>query len=82
MAESKRNIALKFCIFGYKTIYTKMDKEQLRKEFNDFLDSASDATVNDFLKFLKDRKAEKSEHQDTPKKGSSEDGLSFENRSN
>lgn len=74
--------AWKFCIFGYKIIYTKMDKEQLRKEFNDFLDSASDATVNEFLKFLKDRKGQKSENQDTLKNGLSEDDLSFKNRSN
>lgn len=59
-----------------------MDKEQLRKEFNDFLDSASDATVNEFLKFLKDRKGQKSENQDTLKNGLSEDDLSFKNRSN
>ncbi len=59
-----------------------MDKEQLRKEFNDFLDSASDATVKDFLKFLKDRKAQKSGDQDTLKNGLSEDDLSFKNRSN
>ncbi len=72
----------KFCIFEYKIIYTKMDKEQLRREFNDFLDSASDDTVNDFLKFLKDRKAQKSGEQDTFKNGLSEDDLSFKNRSN
>lgn len=59
-----------------------MDKEQLRKEFNDFLDSASDATVKDFLKFLKDRKDNKSGDQDTFKNGLSEDDLSFRNRSN
>ena len=59
-----------------------MDKEQLRKEFNDFLDSASDATVNDFLKFLKDRKAQQSGDQDALKNGLSEDDLSFKNRSN
>lgn len=33
-----------------------MDKEEIRKEFNDFLDSASDETIRDFLRFLKDRK--------------------------
>ena len=59
-----------------------MDKEQLKKEFNDFLDSASDATVNDFLKFLKDRKAQKSDNKDTNKNGLSEEDLTFKNRSN
>ncbi|CAM4250432.1 hypothetical protein [Gillisia limnaea] len=59
-----------------------MDKEQLRKEFNDFLDSASDDTVNDFLKFLKDRKAQKSGNKDTLKNGLSEEDLSFKDRSN
>lgn len=36
-----------------------MDKENIRKEFNEFLDSASDETIKDFLKFIKKRKAEK-----------------------
>lgn len=34
-----------------------MDKENIRKEFNEFLDSASDETIKDFLKFIKERKA-------------------------
>lgn len=37
-----------------------MDKEQIRKEFNQFLDSASDETIREFLQFIKDRKAKKS----------------------
>jgi len=44
-----------------------MDKKEIRKEFNDFLDSASDETIKDFLKFLKKRKEDKeiSEETDT-----------------
>ena len=61
---------------------SKMDKEQIRKEFNEFLDSASDETVKDFLKFLKDRKAPKPASETDLKNGLSEDDLSFKNRSN
>lgn len=59
-----------------------MDKEQIRKEFNEFLDSASDETVKDFLKFLKDRKTSKPASETDLRNGLSEDDLSFKNRSN
>jgi len=59
-----------------------MDKEQLRKEFNEFLDSASDETVKDFLKFLKDRKNPKTDSETDLKNALNEDDLSFKNRSN
>jgi len=59
-----------------------MDKKQIRKEFNEFLDSASDETVKDFLKFLKDRKTPKPASETDLKNGLSEDDLSFKNRSN
>lgn len=59
-----------------------MDKEQIRKEFNEFLDSASDETVKDFLKFLKDRKSSKPASETYLKNGLSEDDLSFKDRSN
>jgi len=59
-----------------------MDKEQIRKEFNEFLDSASDETVKDFLKFLKDRKKPKTASETDLKNGLTEDDLSFKNRSN
>lgn len=36
-----------------------MDKDQIRKEFNQFLDSASDETIRDFLRFIKNRKSKK-----------------------
>lgn len=59
-----------------------MDKAKIRKEFNAFLDSASDETVKDFLKFLKDRKTQKFTSENKLKNGLSEDDLSFKNRSN
>lgn len=59
-----------------------MDKEKIRKEFNEFLDSASDETVKDFLKFLKDRKAPKPASETDLRNGLSKDDLSFKNRSN
>jgi hypothetical protein len=59
-----------------------MDKEQIRKEFNEFLDSASDETVKDFLKFLKDRQSSKPASETDLRNGLSEDDLSFKNRSN
>jgi hypothetical protein len=59
-----------------------MDKEQIRKEFNEFLDSASDETVKDFLKFLKNRKDPNPASETDLKNGLSEDDLSFKNRSN
>ena len=59
-----------------------MDKEQIRKEFNEFLDSASDETVKEFLKFLKNRKAPKPASETDLKNGLSEDDLSFKDRSN
>ena len=59
-----------------------MDKEQIRKEFNEFLDSASDETVKEFLKFLKNRKAPKPASEIDFKNGLSEDDLSFKDRSN
>lgn len=45
--------------FKHRINTRKMDKENIRKEFNEFLDSASDETIKDFLKFIKDRKANK-----------------------
>jgi len=59
-----------------------MDKEQIRNEFNEFLDSASDETVKDFLKFLRNRKAPKPTSETDLKNGLSEDDLSFKDRSN
>ena len=59
-----------------------MDKEQIRKEFNEFLDSASDETVKDFLKFLKNRKDPKPASEADLRNGLSEEDLSFKNRSN
>ncbi len=59
-----------------------MDKEQIRKEFNEFLDSASDETVKDFLKFLRNRNAPKPDLEIDLKNGLSEDDLSFKDRSN
>ncbi len=32
------------------------DKEQIRKEFNEFLDSASEETIGEFLQFIKERR--------------------------
>lgn len=55
-----------------------MDKEKVRKEFNEFLDSASDETIKDFLKFIKERKAKRNRSgrdTDSPDKR-------FNNRSN
>lgn len=54
-----------------------MAKENIRKEFNEFLDSASDETIKDFLKFIKDRKAKKKAK--IAKKNKNDP---FENRSN
>lgn len=54
-----------------------MDKDKIRKEFNEFLDSASDDTIKDFLKFIKKRKAEKKANIST--KGNNDP---FNNRSN
>jgi hypothetical protein len=36
-----------------------MNKKQIRKEFNEFLDSASDEQIRDFLKFMKERREKK-----------------------
>lgn len=57
-----------------------MDKEQIRKEFNEFLDTASDDTVKEFLKFLKDRRLKKTAEE--AKFGLSEEDLQFKNRAN
>jgi len=73
---------LKFRIFTRIQNLSRMDKEQIRKEFNEFLDSASDETVKDFLKFLKDRKNPKTDSETDLKNGLSADDLSFKNRSN
>ena len=54
-----------------------MDKEQIRKEFNEFLDSASNETVKDFLKFLKDRKTPKPASETDLKEGLNEEAFSF-----
>ena len=59
-----------------------MDKDQIRKEFNEFLDSASDETLKDFLKFLKERKNPKPASDSDLKNGLCEDDISFKNRSN
>lgn len=32
------------------------DKDQIRKEFNEFLDSASEETIREFLQFIKERR--------------------------
>lgn len=57
-----------------------MDKDQIRKEFNEFLDSASDDTIREFLSFLKERRNRKSAEE--AKFGLSEDDLQFKNRAN
>jgi len=36
-----------------------VDKDQVRKEFNEWLDSASEETVRDFMKFMKERRDKK-----------------------
>lgn len=57
-----------------------MDKKQIRKEFNEFLDSASDDTIKEFLNFLKERRMRKSVEES--KFGLSEEDLQFKNREN
>ena len=57
-----------------------MDKEQIRKEFNEFLDSASDETIKDFLGFIKERRIRKSAEES--QFGLSEEDLQFKNRAN
>lgn len=59
-----------------------MDKEEIKKEFNQFLDSASDETIKDFLQFLKDRKAKKSVSQLDFTEGLKVDPSLFKNRAN
>lgn len=63
--------------FNNRITTRKMDKENIRKEFNEFLDSASDETIKDFLKFIKDRKAKK-----TAEKAKENENDPFKNRSN
>ncbi len=36
-----------------------MDKDQIRREFNEFLDSASNENIKEFLQFIRPRKAAK-----------------------
>lgn len=36
-----------------------INKDQLRKEFNEFLDSASNEKIAEFLQFIRERKAAK-----------------------
>lgn len=36
-----------------------MDKEQIRKEFNQFVDSASEESLSEFLAFMRNRKKSK-----------------------
>ena len=57
-----------------------MDKEQIRKEFNEFLDSASDETIREFLSFLKTRRDRKS--AEDAQFGLTEEDLQFKNRAN
>ncbi len=38
----------------------EMDRDKIRKEFNEFIDTASDQTLKKFLALLKKRRAEKS----------------------
>lgn len=57
-----------------------MDKGQIRKEFNEFLDSASDDTIKEFLSFLKERRIRKSAEES--QFGLSDDDLQFKNREN
>ncbi|WP_168191351.1 MULTISPECIES: hypothetical protein [Antarcticibacterium] len=40
-----------------------MDKKKIKKEFNDFLDSATDEQLKDFLKFMKERRRKKPEEK-------------------
>lgn len=43
------------------------DKDQLRKEFNEFLDSASNEKIAEFLQFIRERNAAKNtENTDDP----------------
>ncbi len=32
------------------------DKDEIRKEFNEFLDNASEETIREFLQFIKERR--------------------------
>ena len=57
-----------------------MDKEQIRREFNEFLDSASDETIREFLSFLKTRRDRKS--AEDAQFGLTEEDLQFKNRAN
>lgn len=41
------------------------DKEQLRKEFNEFLDSASEETIREFLQFIKERREKRIQDQNS-----------------
>ena len=40
-----------------------MDKKKIKKEFNDFLDGASEEQLRDFLKFMKERREKKAGEQ-------------------
>lgn len=35
------------------------DKDEIRKEFNEFLDSASEEQIREFLQFIKDRREQR-----------------------
>ena len=44
-----------------------MDKKKIKKEFDDFLDGASEEQLKDFLKFMKERREKKdAEQKDKP----------------
>jgi len=36
------------------------DKDEIRKEFNEFLDTASEETIREFLQFIKERRDKRS----------------------
>ena len=36
------------------------DKDEIRKEFNEFLDTASEDTIREFLQFIKERREKRS----------------------
>ena len=41
-----------------------MDKDQIRKEFNQFVDSASEENLREFLQFMRSRKKDASKYKE------------------
>ncbi len=54
------------------------DKDQLKKEFNEFLDSASNEKIAEFLQFIRERKKAK----ETEKPEDPSENPNFKNRLN